>query len=371
MYVVEKEVPLVNLAVIGTGYWGANLIRNFHIARGSSLVSICDKDTTRLNRIGSHFPDVKTYDSPEKVLSDPKVDAVAIATSSSQHFSLAKAALLYGKHVFVEKPITLRVGHAKELIRIASDKDLRLMVGHLLYYHPAFEHVEHIVKNGELGKLVYLYSTRVNLGKFRELENALWNLAPHDIAMLLALVKEEPVEVSAQGRSFLRREVEDVTFILMKFNSGLVAQVHVSWLDPHKRRELTVVGDKKMLIFDDMQPTEKVRVFDKGALRDPKNENYGDHITIRTGDVLSPHIPMEEPLLKECEHFVQCVRDGLTPRSDGKNGLKVLQVLEAASRSLKTGGQPVPIEENRPLDVKKITTDPGRGSRQNVNYVGR
>ncbi|MEC9072913.1 MAG: Gfo/Idh/MocA family oxidoreductase, partial [Myxococcota bacterium] len=255
------------------------------------------------------------------------------------------------KHTYVEKPITLDVEEAAELVELARERDLRLMVGHLLLYHPCINWLKESIDSGELGQVLYLNSLRVNLGKVRTDENAMWSLAPHDISVAIYLLGELPVEVCAQGFTYLQRRagIQDVVFLTLRYQDGRAAQIHTSWLDPHKKRQLTVVGSRKMVTFDDMQATEKVRVYDKGVDGTenldvaPTYESYGDLLTLRSGDVLIPRVPMREPLRSLCEHFLACVDNGESPLTDGQNGLDVLRVLRAAQESLETGGVPVSV----------------------------
>ena len=262
-----------------------------------------------------------------------------------QHYETAKLALESGKHVFVEKPMTTRVSEAEDLVEIAGRNGLTLMVGHLLVHHPAVDTLKSMINDGELGETYYLYSQRVNLGIVRTDENALWSLAPHDIAVILYLLDQDPDAVSARGESYLQRGIEDVVFVNLHFKDGKMAQLQVSWLDPHKIRKLTIVGSEKMVVFDDMESTEKIRIYDKAAERE-NYESYGEAITLRFGDVVIPHIHMDEPLKLECQHFVDCVGREVKSKSDGLDGLRVVRVLQAAQRSLEQGGIPVVLESS-------------------------
>jgi predicted dehydrogenase len=273
------------------------------------------------------------------VLSDPEIEAVVLAVPAVHHFDTACQALEAGKHVYVEKPIALSYDHARHLTELAEGRGLTLMVGHLMEYHPALRLLRQLVDSGELGEILYLYSERVNLGVVRKDENALWSLAPHDISMILHMVDSDPDSVSARGACYLQEGIEDVVFTNLRFPDGKMAQIQVSWLDPHKVRKLTVVGTKKMVVFDDMESAEKVRVYDKAAEKQ-SYENYGESITLRFGDVVIPHVNPAEPLKLECQHFVDCVQSGETPLSDGRDGMRVVRVLEAAQRSLEADGRP-------------------------------
>jgi predicted dehydrogenase len=279
----------------------------------------------------------------EQLLADPAVDALVIATPPETHHRLAKEALRRGKDVLVEKPLTLRTEDAEELVRMARERSRVLMVGHLLVYHPAVDLLRDIVQRGELGEIHYLYSQRVNFGVIRTHENALWSLAPHDVAVAIDLFGESPQSVTAQGAAYVRPGVEDVAFLQLRFPSGRLAAIHVSWLDPHKDRKLTLVGSRKMAVFDDMEPTEKVRIYDRGVER-PDYLPYGEALTLRFGDIVIPSVAAAEPLTIECQHFVDRLHDRTAPRSDGESGLRVVRALGAASESLRRGGTPVSLE---------------------------
>jgi len=331
----------VGIAVVGTGDWGANLVRNFASLPGSRLVALHDSDPARLRKSAAQYPGARAVAGLDELLALPEVRGAVVAASAVSHHVLAKALLESGKDVFVEKPLALGVADAEELVRIARERDRILMVGHLLLYHPAVRHLKGMVERGELGELLYIYSQRVNLGKVRRDENALWSFAPHDLSVILHLVDAEPVDVVARGSAFLQESVEDVVFVDLRFPDGRLAHVHVSWLDPHKLRKFTVVGTRKMVVFDDMEASEKVRVYDKGVDRAGEVVSYGDALTVRSGDILIPRISLQEPLRLECQHFVECVRDHRTPLTDGVGGLQVVRVLAAAQASLEQGGRPV------------------------------
>jgi predicted dehydrogenase len=336
----------VRIAVVGCGYWGPNLIRNFARVRDARLVALCDQDAVRLEAAAQDHPAVARVRDYDTLLEDPGLDAVAIATSAASHYRLAKKALLSGKHVFVEKPMCLRAADARDLVTTAADQERLLMVGHLLEYHPAVEFLKGYIEAGYLGDVRYVYSQRLNLGQVRHDENALWSLGPHDIAVANFLLEERPREVCAVGQSYLQSGIHDVVFLTIKYPGEKMAHVHVSWLDPHKTRKLTVVGSCQMAVFDDMEPAEKVRLYDKGVdLPSIPGNDPTLGMKLRFGDICIPRLPGGEPLLAECQHFIDCIRDGRTPRSDGLDGLRVVQVLEAAERSLQDGGRPVAIEE--------------------------
>jgi predicted dehydrogenase len=259
------------------------------------------------------------------------------------HYPLARTLLEAGKDVYVEKPLALEVAHAEHLVRLAAQRQRVLMVGHLLLYHPAVRYLKDLAARGELGDLHYIYSQRVNLGKVRRDENALWSFAPHDLSVILHLFEAEPLDVVARGSAFLQRGVEDVVFVDLRFPDGRLAHVHVSWLDPHKLRRFTVVGSQKMVVFDDMEASEKIRIYDKGVDRAGRVVSYGEALSVRSGDILIPKIGLQEPLRLECQHFLDCVRERRAPLTDGAHGLAVVRVLAAAQASLDAGGAPVPL----------------------------
>ena len=306
------------------GVGGKNVVRSFSRAKSCELVYICDRHAASLERQRALYPHAQPTDSYEAVLNDPHVDAVAIATPAPSHFTLAKAALSAGKHVYVEKPMTLTSADAEELVELSARVDRKLMVGHLLEYHPAVDLIKQKVESGELGEIQYMYCQRLNLGVVRQHENAFWSLAPHDISVILYLFQCEPDEVVARGECYLQRDVEDVVFVNLHFPDRRMAQIHVSWLDPHKERKMVVVGSKKMLVFDDMQAAEKVRIFDKGAHVQAGAVDASQAIKVRHGDIHIPHVAGPEPLDAETQHFIDAIRNNTTPRSDGHDGLRVV-----------------------------------------------
>jgi predicted dehydrogenase len=327
---------ILNIAVVGAGYWGKNLVRNFATAKRCSLKYVCDLDKKVLDSQKKSFPFIKTTSELGDVLGDAEIDAVVIATEVPTHFEIAQKSLEAGKHTYVEKPITLKAADAKILVELAKGKKLKLMVGHLLEYHPAVNYLKEMIDRGQLGQPYYMYTQRVNLGIVRQDENAWWSLAPHDISIICYLLGSEPVSVSAHGQCYLQKNIEDVVFATIKFADGKVANVHCSWLDPHKIRKMTVVGSEKMVTFDDMEATEKIRIYDKGAaIKHDITTSYAEVISLRFGDIVIPKVPSGEPLALECRHFIDCVLDGTSIRSDGIEGLRVVRVLEAGQKSLK------------------------------------
>ena len=332
----------IRVGVVGFGYWGPNLARNFDRLPDAELAYACDLDAGNLDKARAQFPNTTVTERFDELLADTSLDAIVVATSVPTHYRLGKAVLEAGKHAFVEKPLALKAAEAEDLVRTAADNRRLLMVGHLLEYHPGVRKVKELLEAGELGKTFYIYANRLNLGKVRADENALWSLGPHDISVINYLTGEDPEEVSARGECYLQDGVEDVVFGYIKYPSGMIGHLHVSWLDPHKSRKITVVGSDKMVVFDDMETDRKVTVYEKGATTTrAKFEDYGEFVTLRFGDIHIPKISSEEPLKIECQHFVQCIREGKQPLSDGRDGLNVVRVLDAMERSLRNGGQPV------------------------------
>jgi predicted dehydrogenase len=323
----------IRVGVAGLGYWGPNLARNFAAIGGCELRWCCDGDAAARARAASQFPGVRVTAELDELLADPELDAVVLATPVPTHAELAVRVLEAGKHCFVEKPLAVSVADARRAVDAAAATGRTLMVGHLLEYHPGLRALKDLADTGELGdQIFYIYGNRLNLGKLRADENALWSLGAHDVSVVLALAGgAEPVEITAHGASYVRGGVEDVVFCFVRLVSGLVAHLHLSWLDPHKERRFTVVGSRRMATFDDMELERKLTVYDKGF--DEDSRTYGEYIT-RSGGSFAPQIANVEPLRIECEHFVQSLRTGATPRSDGASGLRVVRVLEALQRSL-------------------------------------
>ncbi|MFZ1994021.1 MAG: Gfo/Idh/MocA family oxidoreductase [Solirubrobacteraceae bacterium] len=322
----------VSLGIVGLGYWGPNLARNFAAIPGCEVRYLCDADEVARDRVARTLPAARATADLDELLADPDLDAIVLATPVPTHAELAVRVLEAGKHCFVEKPLAQSAADAERAVAAAERAGRLLMVGHLLEYHPGVRRLKELTVSGELGdEIYYIYGNRLNLGKLRADENALWSLGAHDVSVVLYLADEEPVEAKAHGESYVRPGVEDVVFCFLRFPSGLVAHLHLSWLDPHKERRFTVVGSQKMATFDDMELERKLTVYDKGF--DEDSRTYGEYIT-RSGDVFSPRIPNVEPLRVECEHFVDSIRSGQPPRSDGASGLRVVRVLEQLQRSL-------------------------------------
>jgi predicted dehydrogenase len=318
--------------VVGAGYWGIHHVRNF--ARLGALTAVCDADPQARARVAAQYPGARTVERLEDLFD--LVDAVVLATPAPMHAAQSLAALAAGKHVLVEKPMALSVEDAERVARAAEGAGRVFMVGHLMLYHPAVERIRELIRSGELGEIYYLYSLRVNLGRLRRDENALWSLAPHDFSTMFYLIGEEPSDISARGECYLQPGIEDVVFVNLRFPDRKMAQVQLSWLDPRKERRLTVVGSKKMVDFDDVHPTEKLRIYDKGFDRPPEFRGFGEYLALRQGDVYLPRVAGTEPLSAECAHFLDCIRTGAPPRSGADSGVAVVRALAAADRSLRT-----------------------------------
>jgi predicted dehydrogenase len=335
----------LNVVVVGAGYWGKNLVRNFATAQRCRLKYVCDLNEELLSRQKKNFPFIETTKNVDDVLGDGEIDAVVVATEAQNHFEVARKVLEAGKCAYVEKPLTLKSANSRILIDLAKEKGLKLMVGHLLVYHPGVNYVKELIDSGQIGEPYYMYTQRVNLGIVRQTENAWWSLAPHDISVICYLFDSEPVSVAAHGQCYLQEGIEDVVFATIMFADGKVAHVHCSWLDPHKIRKMTVVGSENMVTFDDMEATEKIRIYDKGAAKGLDANTYADIISLRFGDIVMPRIPGGEPLALECQHFIDCVLDDKPVRSDGASGLQVVRILEAGQKSLENNGETVNPEE--------------------------
>jgi UDP-2-acetamido-3-amino-2,3-dideoxy-glucuronate N-acetyltransferase len=344
-----------NIGVIGTGYWGSHLVRNLH--RLGALSAAYDKDRGRLDELHKRYPDVLIHESWNAVLADPNIRALVISTPAGTHFPLAKEALLAGKDVMVEKPLALHRSEGQELVSLANERRRILMVGHVLRYHPAIAKIKEMIGNGEIGAISYIYSNRLNLGRFRTEENILWSFAPHDISVILHLLDETPESVRSTGGSYLHADIADVTLTSLSFSGGVRSHIFVSWLHPYKEQKLVIVGDKRMLAFDDVSPEEKLVSYEHkidwlGRTPVPRPEK---------GKVIA--IDKKEPLEAECEHFIRCVEERITPQTDGEEGLRVLSILEACQKSLEGGGKPIMIAKpaERPYFVHEtsVIDEPG------------
>ena len=338
----------VGIAVVGAGYWGPNLIRNFAGLDSCELRAVCDSSSERLDSLRKTYPGVRLTEDFDELLKDDNVAGIAVATPVETHHPLCRQALESGKSVFVEKPLARTVAECEELIELQQQKTSVLMVGHTFEYNAAVEYVEDLIERQELGEVYYIYGQRLNLGIVRQDVNAMWNLAPHDISIALRWLKKMPVAVDARGYTYLQKGIEDVVYLNLEFADGIAVHIHVSWLDPGKVRRLTVVGSRKMVLYDDVSTEGKIQLFDRGIDREHIEGSLGEfdsfgkfQLTQRAGDVLIPKVEYIEPLRQECEHFVGCIATGKRPLTDGENGLRVVRILEAATRSLAEGGKTI------------------------------
>lgn len=333
----------VRVGVIGCGYWGPHLVRNLHEMPEAELVGVSDLRPERLNYVGSRYPGIRLFSDHHDLLATD-VDAVVVVSPIHTHHAVARDALLAGKHVLVEKPLATNVMEAADLVTLARSRRRVLMAGHTFLYNPAVQELRRLVQAGELGRIYYGDAARLNLGLFQRHANVLWDLAPHDISILMHVLGQDPVMVSARGSTCVQAGVHDVCYMEIQFSGGTSANVHVSWLDPDKVRRLTLVGDRRMAVFDDISDTTKLRIYDRGV-EYPVTDNYEEfELAYRRGEIVIPYIAWREPLRLECEHFLDCVRCGNRPLSDGEQGMAVVATLEAADRSLRSGGVRVPVK---------------------------
>jgi len=327
----------VSVAIVGCGQWGLNHVRTFAQLAQCRVSWLVDADPVSRSLAGRIAPGAATANDLKTALKDDRLQACIIATGAKSHHLLCRQALEAGRHVLVEKPMALNLREAEELVNVAEGKGVVLMVGHLLIYHPAVNYLKGLLDQGGLGQVLYLYSLRLNLNTVHRQENVLWTLAPHDISIMLHLLGQGPIGASAKGRCFLQKDIEDVVFFTLDFPGGQVAQVHVSWLDPHKVRRLTVVGTKRMATFDDMEATEKIRIYNRGVDQEINYQSFDEVLSLRLGDISIPYFKMTEPLRLEAGHFLDCITSGKRPLSDGIQGLEVVRILEAVEASLRTG----------------------------------
>lgn len=337
---------MIKMGVIGCGYWGPNLIRNFQNNAEVDLVAMADLEEQRLQKVGALYPSVRRSTDAMEIINDPAIDAVVVATPVSSHYPLGMAVLEAGKHLFLEKPMAASSEQCRRLLEAAEKRDLVIMVGHTFLFSPAVRAIRTMIDAGELGDIYYVAITRVNLGIFQPDANVVWDLAPHDVAMLSHLFGANPVTVSATGRSYVQvdKGIEDVAFLTLEYPGRQIAHVHVSWLDPNKIRRATFVGSRKMLVYDDIDPTEKIKVYDKGVEIQPHYENFGEfQLTLRSGDIFLPRVEMTEPLKIEAQHFVDVIAGRAESISSGRHGLEVVEVLERACQSIKDDGRPIEV----------------------------
>jgi predicted dehydrogenase len=331
----------VRVAAVGCGYWGPNVIRNLSEIPGFDLRWICDSDRGRLAPVAARYPSARATTRIDDIFDDRSVDAVYLATPVSTHYGLARRALELGKHVLIEKPLATTIEQAEELAALAAAKQLTLLVGHTFVFSPPVRKVKELIGSGMLGPIYYVETTRVNLGLFQKDVSVLWDLGPHDVSILIYWLGEVPLQVTARGRSYLEHDeaLEDVAFLTLEFPSGILAQLQISWLAPSKLRRTSIVGRQKMIVYDDLEPVEKVKIYDRGVDRQPAS--FGEfQLTYRSGDILSPRLDTTEPLKLECEHFLECIRTGRTPDASPRSGVDVVRVIHAAERSMRCGGAP-------------------------------
>jgi predicted dehydrogenase len=336
----------VKTGVVGCGYWGPNLVRNLRQTPDCELKVLCDTSETRLNHMRRLYPEVGTTRRFEDLLEDADLGALAIATPVRFHYAMAKAALSAGKHVFIEKPIAGTEAEAQELVHLAESQGLVLMVGHTFLFSPAVRRMKEIIDAGDIGQVQYISARRLNLGLFQKDINVAWDLAPHDISILLYLLEELPLSVSCQGSSHVNREIEDVTMMYLNFRKNRCAFIHNSWLDPKKVRQMTVVGSQRMIVYDDTEPLEKLKIYDARVEVPPHYDTFAEFTySYHYGDAYVPYIKQDEPLKLECQHFVECIRKGCEPVTSGRLGLDVVRILEASDESLRQQGASVKLGE--------------------------
>lgn len=339
---------MIRVAVIGAGHWGPNLIRNFENPPASTVRWVIDRDERRLEQVRSRYPDVRLGSDATEAFDDDDVDAVVIATPTTTHYPLVKAALERSKHVLVEKPITDSPAQGQELVELADAKQRTLMVGHVFVYNPGVERVKQYLQEGTLGRVFYISMVRTNLGPIRVDVNAAWDLASHDISIANYWLDSEPETASAVGGTWINDGIEDAVFATLRYPSGVLVNLHSSWLNPRKSRDITVVGDRSMLTLDDMNLSEPVRIYDKGVTDETFTPGFVDtfasfRASVREGAITIPKVALGEPLRSECEHFIACVREGTTPKTGGREGLAVVRALDAIARSARGGGHPEPV----------------------------
>lgn len=341
----EGEKSPVRVGVVGCGYWGPKLVRNFARTSGCEVAAVADRNPGQLARIGESYPGIPGTTDYRVLLNDPDIEAIAVATPVSTHFEIAREALLAGKHVLVEKPLATSVSEAEALVELADRNSCLLMVDHTYLFTGAVEKMRELVTGGELGEVLYFDSTRINLGLFQHDVNVVWDLAPHDLSILLHVLDKKPVAVSALGAAHAGTEKENLAYITLTFDDNTLAHFHVNWLAPRKVRQIIIGGEKKMLVFDDMESNEKIKVYDKGITveLDDKEAVYQSLFHYRVGDMWAPRLDPAEALLKECRYLGECIRNGDTPFNDGASGLAVVRILEAGTRSMRLGGKLVKV----------------------------
>ena len=338
---------MIRIGVIGYGYWGPNLARCVSECDTSILAAVADSSTTALARAGNRYPAAQLYENFDELIADPTIDAVSIATPVATHFELARAALLAGKHVLVEKPMTSSSESARSLVDLAADRKLVLMVGHTFVYTGAVQKIDELIQNKTIGEVFYYDSTRINLGLFQSDVNVIWDLAVHDVAVLDFLMQDSPVAVSASATGHIRGNQENMAHLTLFYDGGMVAHLNVNWLAPVKVRQTLIGGSRRMIVYDDLQPSEKVKIYDRGVTLHAHDDEEVNKLRVsyRMGDMWAPQLSTKEALLTEIEHFVSCVEQGAQPRTSGLSGLRVVQALESAMLSLRGRGNPIELRK--------------------------
>jgi predicted dehydrogenase len=337
---VKKKI--LNVGVVGCGYWGPNLIRNFRALQDCKMKVICDQDMNRLKQLKTLYPEVQTETVFEKVLADKSIDALIIATPVRFHYKMAKASLEAGKHTFIEKPMASSSAECEELNEIAAQNGLTLMIGHTFLYSSPVRKIKEIVSSGDIGQIQYISSRRLNLGLYQKDINVAWDLAPHDLSIILYIMEQAPLSVNCRGNCHITPGIEDVTNMALTFPNNQLATVQNSWLDPRKVREMTIVGTRRMIVYDDVEPLEKIKIYDARVDRPPHYNTFAEFTySYHYGDIYVPYVKQEEPLKVECQHFIDCINTGASPISNGQRGLELVRILEASSKSLKANGAPV------------------------------
>lgn len=347
---------MFNIAVVGCGYWGPNLIRNFNSLPECRVKYACDIEKKRLSHMEYVYPGIETTTEYDQILDDSEIDVITIATPVRFHYEMAKKALLAGKHAFIEKPMAATTAACRELLDIAEDKNLTIIVGHTFIYSSPVRKIKEIIDHGDLGEIQYISARRLNLGLFQTDINVAWDLAPHDISIILYVLGEFPTSVNCQGKAHVNRDIEDVTSMTLNFKNGAFATIQSSWLDPNKIREMTFVGSRRMLVYNDVESIEKIKIYDKRVETPPHYDTFAEfHYSYHYGDMYSPYLKQYEPLKLECEHFLECIKSGEIPKSSGYEGLQVVKILEAASESLRREGAKVEIGDPEIETIHKLS----------------
>ena len=345
---------MLKVGVIGCGYWGPNLIRNFIEIPTAKMEAVADLDEQRLNHIRTCYPQIPHFTKDYRQLFELELDAVVISTPPQTHFAIAKQCLNHGLHVLVEKPLTTTSDDARKLIKLAKKQNRIIMVGHTFEYNPAVHALKEMIVSGELGDIHYIDAVRASLGLFHPTLNVIWDLAPHDISILIHLLGQKPNSVSTKGVAYIQKDVEDIAYMTLMFPNNVLSHIRLSWLDPCKTRRITVIGSKKMAVYDDVESHEKIKIYDKRVKAIRRTDTFGEfQFAYHYGSVVSPYIHLEEPLRVECQHFLDCILQGKTPLTNGYNGLRVVEIIEAAQKSLKNGGDQITIPHNRLPSLNK------------------